>query len=78
MVWSLGIIFAKMLGLEGKLDSKKKLSSFRDREFNIFDTLYIRKEYSEEFLKMISSMLHFENKKRMKLRDLFYQPLFSP
>lgn len=66
-----------MLGVEGKLDSKRKLSSFKDREFDFFDTQYLKKEYSEEFLKMISSMLHFNSKKRLKLKDLFHLPLFS-
>jgi len=74
----LGIIFAKLLGIEGKLDTKKKLSEFRDREFNVLDILYIRNEYSIEFLRLVASMLHFDNKKRMKLKDLFKQPIFSP
>ena len=68
---------AKLLGIQGKLDSKKKLSEFRGREFNVLDILYIRNEYSIEFLKLLSSMLHFDNKKRMKLKDLFYHPIFS-
>jgi hypothetical protein len=63
--------------VEGKLDSKKKLSEFKDREFNVMDILYIRNEYSMEFLKLMGSMLHFDNKKRIKLRDLYNQELFS-
>jgi hypothetical protein len=65
------------LGVESKLDSKKKLSEFRGREFNIMDVLYIRNEYSMEFLKLMGSMLHFDSKKRMKLRDVFKQEIFS-
>ncbi len=59
------------------MDSKKKLSEFKDREFNVMDILYIRNEYSMEFLKLMGSMLHFDNKKRIKLRDLYNQELFS-
>jgi hypothetical protein len=76
-VWSLGIILAKLLGVEGRLDSKKKLSEFKDREFRIMDVLYIRNEYSMDFLKLMGSMLHFDNKKRIKLRELYKQEIFS-